>query len=378
MGILSALKLVKDEPNTLKNQYAPAIMDAPYGMSYWGNGGLSANDVAVDLVSALQVPTVSKCRNLICGIIGGIPLKLYRKSTGESLEHPVWLDQPDIRQPRSVTISYTVQSLLMYQVAYWEVTEVYVSDGRPARFAWVQNDRVTVKLNATSTEVDYYIVNNEKRPQSGVGSLITFQSLNPGVLMTGARTIRAALDLERSAQISAATSMPTGYLKNSGADLPEAQVQGLLAAWKASRAARSTAYLTSTLEYVTTSFSPKDMMYDDAKQTLSTEICRLMNVPAYMASSDANKSMTYQNVLDARKEFYAYTLAPYVCAIEDRLSMNDITANGNYVRFASDETFLRADAKARLEVIEKMLTLGLITVDQAMAMEDLTPNGDLS
>jgi hypothetical protein len=378
MGILSALKLVKDEPDTLKNQYAPAIMDAPYGMSYWGNGGLAANDVAVDLVSALQVPTVSKCRNLICGVIGGIPLELYRKSTGESLEHPVWLDQPDIRQPRSVTISYTVQSLLMYQVAYWEVTEVYISDGRPARFAWVQNDRVTVKLNATSTEVDYYIVNNERRPQSGVGSLVTFQSLNPGVLMTEARTIRAALDLERSAQISAATSMPTGYLKNSGADLPEAQVQGLLAAWKASRAARSTAYLTSTLEYVTTSFSPKDMMYDDAKQTLSTEICRLMNVPAYMASSDANKSMTYQNVLDARKEFYAYTLAPYVCAIEDRLSMNDITANGNYVRFASDETFLRADAKARLEVIEKMLTLGLITVDQAMAMEDLTPNGDLS
>jgi len=266
----------------------------------------------------------------------------------------------------------------MYQVAYWEVTEIYADDGRPSRFAWVQNDRVTVKLNSTSTEVDYYTVNNERRPQSGIGSLITFQSLNPGVLTTGARTIRAALDLERAAQISAATPVPSGYLKNSGADLPEAQVQGLLATWKASRNARSTAYLTSTLEYVTTSFSPKDMMYDEAKQSLSTEICRLMNVPAYMASSDANKSMTYQNVLDARKEFYAYTLAPYVCAIEDRLSMNDITANGNYVRFASDETFLRADAKARLEVIEKMLTLGLITIDQAMAMEDLTPNGDIS
>ena len=377
MGIFSALKLVKDEPDTLKNQYAPAVMDSPYGMSYWGNGGLGANDVVVDLLSALQVPTVSKCRNLICGVIGGIPLELYRKSTGESLGHPVWLDQPDIRQPRSVTISYTVQSLLMYQVAYWEVTEVYISDGRPARFAWVQNDRVTVKLNSISTEVDYYTVNNERRPASGVGSLITFQSLNPGVLATGARTIRAALDLERAAQISAATPMPSGYLKNSGADLPEAQVQGLLAQWKASRNARSTAYLTSTLEYVTTAFSPKDMMYDEAKQSLSTEICRLMNVPAYMASSDANKSMTYQNILDARKEFYAYTLAPFVCAIEDRLSMNDITANGNLVRFASDQTFLRADAKARLEVIEKMLSLGLITIEQAMAMEDLTPNGDI-
>jgi hypothetical protein len=74
MGIFSALKLVKDEPNTLQNQYAPAIMDAPYGISYWGNNGLGVNDVVVDLLSALQVPTVSKCRNLICGVIGGIPL----------------------------------------------------------------------------------------------------------------------------------------------------------------------------------------------------------------------------------------------------------------------------------------------------------------
>jgi hypothetical protein len=86
--------------------------------------------------------------------------------------------------------------------------------------------------------------------------------------------------------------------------------------------------------------------------------------------------MTYQNVLDARKEFYAYTLAPYVCAIEDRLSMDDITNANNVVRFTVDETFLRADATARLATIEKMLSLNLITLDQAKAMEDLSPNGD--
>ena len=378
MGIFSALRLVKEDSPTLENQYAPAIMDAPYGVSYWNNNGLGVGDVAIDLVAAMQVPTVAKCRNLICGVIGGIPVSLYKKSTGEKLGSPVWLEQPDIRQPRSVTMAYTVQSLLFNQVAYWEITEVYKDDGRPSRFAWVQNERVTTKLNTYNTEVDYYMVNNERRPMSGVGSLITFQSLNPAVLITGARTIRAALDLERAASIAAATPIPSGYIKNSGADLPESQIAGLLAAWKSARQNRGTAYLTSTLDYSVTSFSPKDMMYDDAIQTLSTQICRLMNVPAYMASSDANKSMTYQNILDARKEFYAYTLAPYVCAIEDRLSMNDITAQGNYVRFETDETFLRADATTRLATIEKMLTLGLITLDQAMEMEDLTPNGDES
>ena len=211
-----------------------------------------------------------------------------------------------------------------------------------------------------------------------MGSLVTFQALNPGVLQTGARTIQAALDLERAAAISAATPMPTSIIKNNGADLPEAQIQGILAGWKAARQSRSTAYLTSSLELQTFGFSPKDMMYDEAKQSLSTEICRLMNVPAYMASSDANKSQTYQNILDARKEFFAYTLAPFVCAIEDRLSMNDITNSQNVVRFAVDETFLRVDATTRLDTIEKMLNLGLITLDQAMKMEDLSPNGDAS
>ena len=376
MGILSALRLVKDETDTLKNQYAPAVMASQYNS--WSDSAIGYQTNSIDLVSALQVPTVAKCFQLLTGTIGGIPMNLYNKTTGEELGSPIWLQQPDIRQPRSVTIAYTVQSLAAYGQAFWQVKSQYSDDGRPARYEWVANTRITTKLNARSTEVEFYSLNGEVLPNNGVGSLITFQALNPGVLQTGARTIQAALDLERAAAISAATPLPTSIIKNNGADLPEAQIQGILAGWKAARQSRSTAYLTSSLELQTFGFSPKDMMYDEAKQSLSTEICRLMNVPAYMASSDANKSMTYQNVLDARKEFYSYTLAQYVCSIEDRLSMNDITNAQNVVRFDVNETFLRADTMERLNVIEKMLNLGLITLDQAMAMEDLSPNGDAS
>jgi HK97 family phage portal protein len=210
-------------------------------------------------------------------------------------------------------------------------------------------------------------------------SIVTFQGLNGGgVLQTGARTIQASLDLEKAAAVSAATPMPTGYIKNTGADLPESQISGLLAAWKSSRMNRSTAYLTSTLSYETTGFSPKDMTYNESLQFLSTQVARLMGVPAWMVSADMNNSMTYQNILDSRKEFLAYTLQPYICAVEDRLSLNDITNSQNVVRFAVDETFLRADAMERLNVIEKMLNLGLIDIDQAKEMEDLTPDGNES
>ena len=373
MGLLSALRLVKDDK--IEAQYAPAIMDLPlYGNSYWNAGNVG--QVGIDRMSAAQVPSILRCRNLICGVIGSIPLELYSKSTGAELVSPPWLDQPDIRQPRSQTIAWTVDSLIFYGVAYWEVTEVYLSDGRPARFAWVQNTRVTTTLNAQGTEVLYYSVSGTRRPMSGVGSLVTFQSFTNGILNVGARTIQAALDLEKAASISTQTAMPTGILRNNGADLPEAQVQGLLASWKASRNARSTAYLTSTLEYIPTSYSPKEMTYNESIQNYALQIARMMNVPASMIDAEIFRSNTYQNILDGRKEFMAYTLQPYISVIEDRLSMDDLSARTSEVKFAVDETFLRVDAKSRLDILEQMLTLGLITTDQAMAMEQLTPSGD--
>ena len=56
--------------------------------------------------------------------------------------------------------------------------------------------------------------------------------------------------------------------------------------------------------------------------------------------------------------------------------MDDITRHGNVVKFAVDETFLRADTMARLEAIEKMLSLGLIDVEDAQEMENMSPYGN--
>lgn len=380
MGLLQTLGLRSTATPKVEAQYAPAVMDTSFGYGYFNTG--SANSLALNSVTrdyAIQVPTVKRCRDLIAGVIASLDLELYNKTTGEELGKPRWLEQPDYRQPRSVTMAWTIDSLIFYNLAYWRVTEQYADDGRPSRFEWVANTRVTFTTNKFGTEIDEYFVDGVRAPMSGVGSLVTFQGLNGGgVLQTGARTIQASLDLEKAAAVSAATPMPTGYLKNTGADLPESQISGLLAAWKASRLNRSTAYLTSTLSYEPTGFSPKDMTYNESLQFLSTQVARLMGVPAWMVSADMNNSMTYQNILDSRKEFLAYTLQPYISAVETRLSMDDITNNRNVVRFAVDDTFLRADAMARLDVIEKMLNLGLIDIDQAKEMEDLTPEGNNS
>ena len=194
MGILSALgftqKTTTDSATKadIQAQVNPAIYDAPYGQ-YWGNygfGGYNNYATSIDRQNAMSVPAVAQCRNLICGVIAGIPFEVYSLKTGEEISDlPLWVRQPDKRAPRAVTISWTVDSLLMFGVAYWRVTEVYADNNKPARFEWIQNDRVTVKLNKYNSEVDYYMIQGERVPDEGVGSLITFQMLDQGILLRG-------------------------------------------------------------------------------------------------------------------------------------------------------------------------------------------------
>jgi HK97 family phage portal protein len=361
--------LAPNNKTEVKAQYAPAVMTD--GFSYLTPAFLPK----VERDVAMSLPAIIRCRNLIAGTIASIPLHLYRKSTDQRIGMPKWLEQPVINQPRSVTLAYTVDSLLFYGVAYWRVTEVYQDDGRPARFEWIAPTRVSFFTDANNYYVTQYQLDGSAVPMSGVGSLITFQSLNEGILNTGATIIQQAYRVQKAAYEAAVSPMPTGIIKNTGADISENEVAALLSQWKSARQRGSTAYLTSTLDYMPSQFSPKDMGYVDLIQNLTTQIARLCNIPAYYLSADENNSMTYANVQDERKQLISLALQPYITAIETRLSMDDMTNSQNYVRFAIDDTFLRADTLTRLDAIEKMISLGLITVEQAQEMEDLSPNG---
>ena len=352
----------------LQAQAAPQIMgDAFYASNYYYSPSVTRH-------AAMSVPAVKRCRDLLC-TIGSIPLEYKKASTGEEIAAPRWVKQLSKHQPQFVTVSYLVDSLLFFGQAFLEITETYQEDGRGAVFEWVANTRVTTEVDPYGQFVTQYLVDGKPRPMTGLGSLVTFQSFNEGVLTTGARTIQAAIDVQRAAAVAAATPMATTVIKNSGADLPPSEVQGLLAAWKSARQTRSTAYLTSTLDAQNIGFSPKDMLYNEGIQNLATEISRLCGVPAYYVSADQNTTMTYANVQDERKQLVALAFQPYISAIEQRLSMDDISTAGHYVKFDLDSTFLRTEPMDRLLVIEKMLSLGLISIEQAMEMEDLTPNG---
>ncbi len=353
----------------------PAIVEAQLAPQVMGESLPSIYNYIIPRISrkdAMSVPSVARARNLICGTVASIPLEYYSKATGEVIAPPRWISQLAKNQPSFVTLTWIVDSLLFYGISYLRVTERYAEDGRPSAFEWVANARVTFTTDLEGIMVTQYYID---AAPIDMNDIITIQGFDEGVLERASRTIQSAIDVERAAAQNSANPQPAGFLKNSGADLPAAEVSGLLSAWKRARQNNSTAYLTSTLDYSPVAFSPKDMMYNEAVQNLSTQIARAMNVPAYYLSADQNTTMTYANVQDERKQFYALSIEPYVQAIQSRLSMNDISTAGHEVRFAVFDTFLKNDPLVELQVIEKLLTLGMVTPEQAMEMTDLTPNG---
>jgi len=354
------------KPKVIEAQYAPQVMGENMPSLY------NAIVARVSRHDAMSCSSVARARNLICGTVASIPLEYYKISTGEVIAPPRWIKQLSKNQPSFITISWIVDSLLFYGVSYLLVTERYAEDGRPASFEWVANSRVTFTTDLEGIMVTQYYV--DMSPVN-MNDIVTIQGFDEGVLERAGRTIQAAIDVERAAALNSANPSPAGFLKNSGADLPPNEVQALISAWKRARQNNSTAYLTSTLDYSPIAFSPKDMQYTDSIQSYATQIARAMNVPAYYLSADQNNTMTYANVQDERKQFYAMSIEPYVQAIQSRFSMDDISTAGHEVKFCVGDTFLKQDPLVEIQVLEKLLSLGLITTEQAMAMTDLTPNG---
>jgi phage portal protein BeeE len=160
MGLFRKTDATIKNKSQLEAQYAPSIMGENL------NSIISMVLPRVSRNAAMSVPSIARCRNLLSSVVADLPLNLYRNSTGEELGNPLWVDQPAINQPRSVTMAWTVDSLLMYGVAYWQVTEVYAEDGRPSRFQWIPNVKVTFTTDLYGTTVTQYFIDAVAVPMS--------------------------------------------------------------------------------------------------------------------------------------------------------------------------------------------------------------------
>jgi HK97 family phage portal protein len=318
---------------------------------------------------AMSVPAVARARNLVAGTIASMPLDMFVEdvATSEIGQVPPlpWVRQPQLDVPRMTTLAYTVDSLWFYGRAYWMVTEVYQEDGRPRRFRWVDPLDVTFDVDLNTGLITRYYFRLSPTPTSGIGSLVVFTSIDEGLLIRAGQTIRTCVALEKAALDFALNPAPSITLKNTGMDLPAEQVQTLLDRWRESRRSSggAVAYLSAAMDMDSVGFSPKDLAMVEAREFQVAEIARATGLPGILLGASAS-GMTYQNVQSERRGLVDLALQPYMSAIEQRLSMDDVTPRGTSLMFQPND-FLRATPIEEAQLLSVLLDREVITIDEA-------------
>lgn len=371
MGIRDSLRLVKNAELLPVHQDVYAQLNPNVYGSQFGVASLNVPFTYVTRDEAMTVPAVARARNIIAGTLASLPLELYN-NRDEELSKPRWMKQPDPHSAYGTMMAWTIDDLIFAGSAFWQIIEVYKEDGRPSAFRYINYNRVTPKYGNDMHMVDGYLVDGANVPNNGLGSLITFQALDEGVLKRGAPTIKTAIALEQAAKRSAEEPVPNGVLKNTGMDLPEDQVMNLLARFKAARNTRATAYMTSNLEYQPMQFDNAQLQLVESRKAIQTMIAQMMNVPAYLLDAETGGSLTYNNAEGQKRYLVDFSLRNIITVLENRLSMDDITITGQHVRFDLDD-FLRGNPTERAAFYRDVVPLGILTVDEARAMEDLSP-----
>jgi len=323
--------------------------------------------------AAMTVPAVARARNIIAGTIAALEMSTYLEATEAEIPNRPVIKQPDPSLARGTTVVWTIDDLLFYGQAHWQVLAVSTEDGRVTQARRIDPLRVNTRTDATGQMIIAYTVDGQVVPMKGVGSLITFWGPDEGILNRASRTINAAIELEAAALRMAQEPIPAMVLRNEGMNLPADQKEALLTAFKSARRTRSTAYVEGPINLEVVGLDSAQMQLTEARAYTASEIARVMNIPAWYINAESATS-TYSNVSAERRSLLDFSLRPYLDSFESRLSMDDITPRGQYVEVEMDD-FLRGNPTERVDVIVKLLDAGIINIDEARAMEDLAPRG---
>ena len=322
---------------------------------------------------AMTVPAIARSRNILAGSIGTIPMESYNKITGAAIVNRTLIVQPDPALPRVNTITWLVDDLIFYGRGYLQVLDVSPQDGRPFRARRIDPRRVNATIDSSGTLITGYQVDSKNVPSSGLSSLIVFNAIDEGVLARGGMTISSAIALEQAAYNMASEPVPQMVLLNEGMNLPSDQVSAVMDTFRRARRERSTAYVEGPIKLEVVGMDSAQMQLVEARQHLSSEVARLMGIPAWYLNAE-NASATYSNVASERRSLVDFGLRNYLTVIEDRLSMDDVTPSNQIVRFDLDD-FLRGNAAERVEMSIKLYDSGIITRDEAREFIDISPAG---
>lgn len=328
---------------------AAAVIEAPVGTVATSEGalreldpvaarafGISDDGGQVTRKEAMRVPGIRRGRNLIVGTLSTLPLVGVRAGgapVADNSSTARLLRTLDPRTTPAYTLARTYDDLLFRQVAWWRWTDRDTSTGYPIACEYVAPERIRIDKGRV-------YIDNE--PQDD-GDVCRFDGILDGLLIAdgAGAVVRLALALMRAAKRQADDDWSGLILRlaegapelstapgSAGDDTDRSQVDVLLDEFEGARAERTTAYMNRAIAPEKISVGAAERQLNELSQLVASETARLLNLPASRIGAPQGSGMTYTNTESDRRDLVDTTLAPYLTAVYQRLSMPDVTPSG--------------------------------------------------
>ena len=347
---------------------------------------------------------VTRCTNLICDTIAGLPWQVRRNL--ERLDTPAWIDDPQLLRsdaridggpvPATRRSYVEFRSYLVKSVLWRGEGMIYVptrnEDGSPSPPLYQlnpdligeENGRYFVKGdNPVSPYLgDYAPGDVAPEYEFGPRELIVVRGMlddGPrGLGVMGAHFWELALSglIPEFAFNMLRRGVPNGYLKVTSPNLTEPKARDLQKNWMRAHGSlgKKIAVLNATTDFHALAMDANALQLAAMRDYATMDVAMVFGVPPYyLGLSGAGTRDTYANVESRNIELAEFTLLPWARRVEATYSAE--LPRGTDMKINMDG-LRRADTKTRYEAHKIALDAKFLTVDEVRALEDRPPLTD--
>jgi hypothetical protein len=292
--------------------------------------GLRPDEVTRE--EALKVPAVVRGRDLVCLTLGRYPFAMFRSAgTGnpdddQRVPLPTWLQSTSTGLPVRGRAIWTLDDLFFGAMSVWATerdpqTKEITDAVRVLPEFWnVDPDSLGVQVYGEPAQADQVLI---------------FEGYRQGLLTMCDESVRASRDLANAWQQRVKSPVPLVKITQTdgNVDLTDDEVDDVVLDFEAARQASGTAFVPFGYDAEAMGTVAPDL-YVEGRNADRLDWANNIGLPAsLLEGSQATATLTYSTQEGRRNEFVDYSLAAWALPIEDRLSQDDVTPAGCYVRF---------------------------------------------
>ena len=361
----------------------------PYLLAFLG-GSPTAAGVSVTPETAMRCSTSAACIRIWSETVAQIPLHAFVRLPGGGRERIT--DHPAarvLRQPSDFQTASEFKALIGSHLAAFGNAFAWVSrdaDGNPVELISLAPSRITVRSDSSSM-APIYLLSNGSGGQEVLDRQALLHVRGPGLdVHVGASPVELAKEAiglsevmsGHASRLFANGAKPAGIIEYSKmlsdevAKRLSASLQGM---WSGNNSGK-TAILEDGMKFTQLSLSSVDSQFLELRRFQIAEISRFWRIPLSLLND--LERVTHSNAEAMALQFLQFSVLPVLRNISDALALTLLRPEERDTLFFDwvVDDFVRADLATRMQAYATGISHGLLSPDEARALDNRGPVPD--